>query len=173
MYNSTNKFNHNYLLEIFRSFWLISLHTKQTIQSKICSLITLQWIISHHLYIKWVITMPDERELQRDINLQLSFKLKYWCPLRQNNIIKFLLPLKNNIFNLKYGWIINVLWLVVVDNLSKYRCLFVWQCTGTKIFEDYSELSNHKQQTKSKGAVYQDKKHDNKKKIMSILKHPN
>ena len=68
---------------------------------------------------------------------------------------------------------INVLWLVVVDNLSKYRCLFVWQCTGTKIFEDYSELSNHKQQTKSKGAVYQDKKHDNKKKIMSILKDPN
>ena len=42
-----------------------------------------------------------------------------------------------------------------------------------KIFEDYSELSNHKQQTKSKGAVYQDKKHDNKKKIMSILEDPN
>ena len=49
---------------------------------------------------------------------------------------------------------INVLWLVVVDNLSQYRCLFVWQCTGTKIFEDYSELSNQKQQTKSKGAVH-------------------
>ena len=46
------------------------------------------------------------------------------------------------------------MWLVFVDNQSKYRCLFVWQCTGTKIFEDYSELSNHKQQTKSKGAVY-------------------
>lgn len=28
-------------------------------------------------------------------------------------------------------------------------------------------------QTKSKGAVYQDKKHDNKKKIMSILEDPN
>ena len=69
---------------------------------------------------------------------------------------------------------INVLWLVVVDDLSKYRCLFVWwQCTGTKVFKDYSELSNHKQQIKSKGAVYQDKKHDTKKKIMSILKDPN
>ena len=94
------KFSHNYLLEIFRSFWFISLHTKQTIQSKICLLITLQLIISHHLCIKWVITTPDERELQRDIDLQLSFKLKYRCPPRQKNMIKFLLPLKNNIFNL-------------------------------------------------------------------------
>ena len=64
-------------------------------------------------------------------------------------------------------------WLLLMIYQSTDVCLFGDSAQVQKVFKGYSELSNHKQQTKSKGAVHQDKKHDTNNKIMSILKDPN
>ena len=46
-------------------------------------------------------------------------------------------------------------WLLLMIYQSTDVCLFGDSAQVQKVFKGYSELSNHKQQTKSKGAVHQ------------------